>query len=370
LLAVLAFAALLVDPVLEGHAADVTPLAGGLALLASLPLAARRRSPLGVLAVVLPLLLVCLVVFHPSRAALGVVMLLAFTVGLRGDRTRSLVIGALTAPVVTAAVLITARQRSATDVVAFSALVLGALAVGDALRARRALQRAIHEESEREREALAQHRFDEDRLRLAHELHDAIGHALVAINVRASAAAHLERQHNTVASPTALDEIATTSAQALGELRSAVKALRVAPTAPAPLHPAQTLDGLPELVAGVERTGLSVTFEMSEFASTLPPSVGHAGYRIVQEGLTNVLRHSTAAHVSVRVVDDGDAVILEVIDDGRARHAAPLLDGHGLAGMKERAVALGGDCQAGPAGTSGWHVRARIPISTGSQSPP
>ena len=111
----------------------MTPLAGGLALLASAPLVARRRSPLRVLAVVVPLLLAYLAVFHPNQAAVGVMMLLVFTIEEQGDRLRSLVVGALMAPVVTAAVLLTAQHGTVSDVVGCSALVIAALAAGAAL---------------------------------------------------------------------------------------------------------------------------------------------------------------------------------------------------------------------------------------------
>src|SRR5207245_10271755 len=142
-----------------------------------------------------------------------------------------------------------------------------------------------------------QHRFDEERLALAHELHDIIGHALVAINVRAAAAARRERKAGHADMPTALDEIASASAEALTELRAAVKALRAAQDGPAPLHPIQDLAGLADLVAGVEAAGLAVDLEVIGAPATLPASVGHAGYRIVQEGLTTVLRHPPARPV-------------------------------------------------------------------------
>jgi signal transduction histidine kinase len=367
LLAVLVFASLLVNPVVDGRAADVTPLAGCLALLASAPLAARRRAPVGVLAVVVPLLLASLAVFHPNQVAVGVVMLLVFTVGEQGDRVRSLVVGALMAPVVTAAVLVTGQRSSVSDVIGFSALVLGALATGTAVGARHALQRAQDEELERERDARAQHRLDEQRLRLAHELHDIIGHALVAINVRASAAAHLERHRGKTCAPAVLEEIASTSAEALAELRSALTGLRVAPTEPAPMESAQALEDLRELVAGVERAGLSVTLDMAKAPASLPSSVTHAGFRIVQEGLTNVLRHSTDTRPFVRVAWDVDAVLFEVIDAGRTTRTLSEPVGHGLQGMKERAAALGGICHAGPGEDGGWQVRARIPVPSAAR---
>ncbi|HWG60102.1 MAG TPA: hypothetical protein VG253_00180, partial [Streptosporangiaceae bacterium] len=106
LLAFVAFAALLFDPLLAHRVEDVTPLAAGLAALTALPLVARRRYPLAVLVTVVPLLLACLAVFHPNRAAVAIVMLLVFTVGLSGGRSRSLVVGAAMAPVVAAGLLV------------------------------------------------------------------------------------------------------------------------------------------------------------------------------------------------------------------------------------------------------------------------
>jgi signal transduction histidine kinase len=360
-LAFAAFAALLIDPVVSHQVKELTPLAAGLALLTALPLAVRRRHPLGVLAVVVPLLLVCLAVFHPDHAAAGIVMLLVFTVGLNGHRFRSLVVGALMAPVVTAGVLITStRGDEPPKTVAYVALVLGALAAGDAVRARQELVRVVAEEAERERAALVQHRFDEQRLRFAHELHDIVGHALVAINVRASAAAHLARRQEAGSPVTALDEIASTSAEALGELRAALKGLRS--NAAAPLQPPGAgLADLGDLIAGVKGAGLTVDLDMAAAAEQVPPAIGHAGYRIVQEGLTNVLRHSTAEQARVRISQDGGALLVEVLDEGQTR-AGSTNGGHGLAGMRERAAALGGTCEAGAVHGGGWRIQARIPI--------
>jgi signal transduction histidine kinase len=364
LLAFIAFAALLIDPLVSHQVKELTPLAATLALVTAGPLVLRRRYPLGVLVIVVPLLLACLTVFHPNRAAAGVVMLLVFTIGLHGHRSRSLVVGALMAPVVVAGVLVTSHRLgsdSVSEAVANLALVLGALAAGDAVRARQELVRVLAGEEERERAALAQHRFDEQRLRYAHELHDVVGHALVAINVRASAAAHLARREQPVSPVAALEEIASTSAEALGELRAAVKGLRSDESADAPLRPPGAgLTDLGDLIAGVKGAGLTVELEMA--AAAIPPAIGHAGYRIVQEGLTNVLRHSTAKHALVRIGRDEGALLVEVLDDGQAKPTVSTGGGHGLLGMRERAAALGGTCEAGLRPGGGWRVRARIPI--------
>jgi signal transduction histidine kinase len=369
-LALIAFIALLVDPLLLHKVTHVTPVMGVLAFVTALPLVARQRFPLGVLAIVVPLLLACLIVFHPNRAAVGIVMLLVFTVGLQGGRTRSLVVGALMALVVTAAVLVTGLEPGPVDVIAYCSLVLGALLAGDALRSRQALARSIADEAARMREAAAQHRFDEERLGLANELHDTIGHTLVAINVRAAAAARRERKAGGAEAPTALEEIASVSAGALAELRAALKALRPARDGPAPLHPIEDLASLGDLVAGVEAAGITVHLDVTGLPAALPVSVGHAGYRIVQEGLTNVLRHSTASRAQVRVGIDDEAVAIEITDDGQKRPAAVVSGGHGLRGMRERAAALGGTCEAGTVNGAGWRVRARLPLRGKAVIPP
>jgi signal transduction histidine kinase len=268
---------------------------------------------------------------------------------------------------VTVTVVLTAQRLGPVDFVAYTSLVLGALLAGETLRARQALQRALADEAVRAGEAAAQHRFDAERLALAHELHDVVGHTLVAINVRAGAAARRARKGGAPDGTAALDEIASVSAEALSELRTTLKALRSAQDGPAPLHPVQDLAGLTSLIAGVEEAGLAVKLEVAGPLADVPPAVGHAGYRIIQEGLTNVLRHSTARRALVRVEAGHHSVLIEVLDEGEphpaADHDAGQAAGHGLAGMRERAAALGGSCEAGPAGGTGWRVRAEIPVA-------
>ena len=360
-LALIAFIALLVDPLLLHKVTHVTPVMGVLAFLTALPLVARRRFPLGVLAIVLPLLMACLVVFHPNRAAVGIVMLLVFTVGLEGGRARSLVVGALMAPIVTAAVFITGKNGGLSDVIAFGSLVLGALLAGETLRARQALARSLADEAAHMREAAVQHRFDSERLALANELHDSIGHTLVAINVQAGAAARRVRKGG-ADGVTALDDIAAASAGALAELRTALKALRTAQEGPTPPHPIQDIASLTDLIAGVEAAGLDVDLDVTGVPAALPVGVGHAAYRIVQEALTNVLRHSTARRAQVRVEAGDRAVVIEVVDDGQKRETVFPAGGHGVRGMQERAAAIGGTCEAGTVNGTGWRVRARIPL--------
>jgi signal transduction histidine kinase len=360
--ALAAFGALIADPLLLHKVTRLTPAIVILSLMAAVPLVARRRYPLAVLAAEVPLLLACLAVAHPNRAAVGIAMLLVFTVGLEGGRARSLMVGAAMALLVTVTVVLTAERDGPVDFVAYTSLVLGALLAGDTLRARQALQRALAEEAVRASEAAAQHRFDAERLTLAHELHDVVGHTLVAINVRASAAVHRARKGGASDGLSALEEIASVSAGALTELRTTLKALRSGQDGPAPLHPVQDLADLSSLIAGVEEAGLSVQLEMAGTPAGLPPPVGHAGYRIIQEGLTNVLRHSSARQARVRIEAGDRGVLIEVLDKGEPHASAGQAVGHGLAGMRERAAALGGSCEAGPTDGTGWRVRAEIPL--------
>jgi signal transduction histidine kinase len=360
-LAAAAFAALLVDPLLSYRNQHLNLADFVLAAVTAVPLVVRRRYPLAVLVLVIGGALGCLALFQPKHAAVAVVMLAVYTVGLQGRRRSSLLVGVAMVPAVAlAAAILPHRHFDALEVLAYLALLLFALVAGDARRGRLALIRAAHETAEQEREAMVQHRLDEQRLRLAHELHDAIGHALVAVNVRAAAAAHL-RQSDPDESLHALEEIKRTSADALAELRSTLKMLRSVADE-APLRPAQSLEDLQDLVHGLEGVGIAVELQVAPLEQSVPEAIEHAGYRIVQEALTNVLRHSDARTAVVNVSLVADALSIEVVDDGRTASLSGPVSGHGLQGMAERAAALGGYCEAGMDAGGGWRVEARLPI--------
>lgn len=380
-LALLAFVALVVNPVLAHKVTHLTPGVVALAAVTALPLTARRHHPVAVLALVVPLILACLAVFHPNTAAVGVTMCAVFSVGMVGDRVRSLVVGGLMAPVVAGAVLLTSPGHRVEPLgfVAYLALVLGSLAAGEAVRARQALLRAVAERSAREQLAEARQRSSAERLELANEVHDIVGHALVAIQVQASAAAHLQRRQPGTAAPRTLDDIAAIATEALTDLRSTLKTLRApadpvplrpaaahAPADPVPLRPVQDVTELGQLVRGVRAAGLDVRVQMPPgVPDVLPPDVAHVGYRIIQEGLTNVLRHSAARSALVRVGVDAAQMVVEVADGGPRRGEATAGSGRGIPGMAERATAVGGVCEAGPDGGDGWRVRVRIPLAEG-----
>jgi signal transduction histidine kinase len=203
-------------------------------------------------------------------------------------------------------------------------------------------------------------RVEQQRLGLAQELHDVLAHHISLVNVQASVALHLLDRQPEQARP-ALAAIKQASSEALQELRSALDLLRdgdgdgdAAPRTPAP-----RLAELPALVETVRASGLDVRLDLGGLPEELPAAVELAAYRIVQEALTNVTRHAQATRASVAVGYDG-AVQVEVVDDGIG--GADPVPGNGLLGMRERAGALGGEVEAGPAAAGGFRVAARLPV--------
>jgi signal transduction histidine kinase len=253
------------------------------------------------------------------------------------------------------------RRRSARNTAIRVGIALGALIVGDTVRSRRELREARRERDlriaqEREQEGLR--RIADERLRIARELHDTLAHALVAINVRAGVAAHLKGSED---SDDALKDITEVSAEALNDLRTTLGFLR-GPDEPAPTAPTLNLTSLTQLLERAKASGVDATADVQLNNHTIPIAVEQAGFRIVQEALTNVLRHADAAHALVSLRIDADTLEIDVTDDGSAGANAGSLDGHGLRGMRERAAALGGDVTAGPVAKGGWHVHARLPL--------
>jgi signal transduction histidine kinase len=247
-----------------------------------------------------------------------------------------------------------------------------AIMLGDAVRSRRALAaetaerlRVAHEE----REAEAARRVAEERLRIARDLHDTVAHSMATITVQAGSALHVLGDGNDSLRG-ALTAIRETSKHALREMRATLGQLREgAPGGGFPVPPGG-LDRLPALRDAVTAAGAPVTIAVDGDQRPLPAAVDEAAYRILQESLTNVLRHAgPAARATVRLSFEPAALGISVIDDGAGARAAGDGDGpgggHGLAGMAERAAALGGEVIAGPRGEGGFEVSAWLPI-TGS----
>ena len=246
-----------------------------------------------------------------------------------------------------------------------------AIGLGDAVRSRRALAaetaerlRVAHEE----REAEAARRVAEERLRIARDLHDTVAHAMATITVQAGSALHVlgNRDEKLRGALTAIRE---TSKHALREMRETLGHLRQGTENGAIQVTPGGLDRLPALRDAVTAAGAPVTIAVEGEQRPLPPSVDEVAYRIVQESLTNVLRHAgPAARATVRLCYEPTALGISVIDDG-AGTAAPDGDGrgagHGLTGMAERAASVGGHVTAGPRGEGGFEVSARLPLVPG-----
>jgi signal transduction histidine kinase len=203
----------------------------------------------------------------------------------------------------------------------------------------------------------------EERLRIARDLHDVIGHNISLINVQASMGFDLMDSQPEQARA-ALSAIKSASKEALEELRTMLTTLRRDDDDVAPRSPVPGLDRVPELIELTRAAGLSVEVEVAGTAPPLPAAVQLAVYRIIQESLTNVARHAGPARVTVRVTYDDADVRVEVDDDGRAPSpgAAAIGTGSGITGMRERATALGGDLSAGFRRGGGFRVSARLPV--------
>jgi hypothetical protein len=187
--------------------------------------------------------------------------------------------------------------------------------------------------------------------------HDTIAHSLAAINVRSGVAARLGCAQDGSA---ALHDIKTISAEALRDLRATLSLLREHGDA-APVGPSLDLGEVPRLVSRARAAGIGHRRGVELGGATIPTPVGQAGYRVVREALTTVLRHAGASSARVDVRLAGDGLDIEVVDDGQGGAATG--DGLGLRGMSERAAALGGEVLAGPQQRGGWRVWAHLPLT-------
>jgi signal transduction histidine kinase len=219
-----------------------------------------------------------------------------------------------------------------------------------------------------QQEANARRAVIDERLRISRELHDVVAHHISSIGVQAGGARRVMEQ-DPEASKAALTVIENSSRQAVNEMRQLLGMLRAADPeldaevgTPAGKAPQAGVDRLPGLVAEASGDQMSVGFHQIGSPTKLPETISVSLYRIVQEALTNVRRHSTArsAHVTLRYIG-GTAVEVEVIDDGRPKHA-PVGSRLGHVGIRERVALLGGETEIGPRPVGGFRVRARFPL--------
>ncbi|HEV8298960.1 MAG TPA: sensor histidine kinase [Acidimicrobiales bacterium] len=292
-------------------------------------------------------------IFYSLVVALAQVVL----TGRRRAAIASIVAGFIGFPWLGAA-LGTTESPPLGGVIALGAWLVTLLSVMEVVRSRRERAR----EEALSRAEARQRRASDERVRIAQELHDAVAHNMSLINIQAGVALHLFDEQPEQARE-ALATIKQSSKEALVELRSILGVLRRADE-DAPRAPTPSLKRLDELVARSNGAGLDVQVDVVGDLEHLPRNVDLAGYRIIQESLTNVARHAGRPDAIVRVRVDGDSLTVEVLDEGSGPRTVPDLPsgGNGIAGMRERAVAVGGSFEAGPRPGRGFAVRARLPI--------
>jgi signal transduction histidine kinase len=328
--------------------------------LTALPLALRRSRPIAVLAITLAAAIIGDLLFGGFQLPGPVIAL--YTVAAHCERRLSLA----TAGATGAALVIPAVGNAVSEpifVVAMYAVFAAAWALGDGLRSRRAYLAELEaraEHAEREQEERARRAVAEEQARIARELHDVISHNVSVMVVQAAAggdvfATHPERARE------ALGSIESTGREALAELRRLLGVVRPAEANARPgFAPQPGLVRLPELVEQVATAGLEVELTVAGEPRELPAGVDLSAYRIVQEALTNTLKHARASKADVALRYGDASLELEVLDDGSGTGAGGA--GRGIIGMRERAALFGGELLAGPRPSGGFAVRARLPL--------
>lgn len=345
-------------------------LSYGLLVIAVLAVLLRHRGPLAATLVCAAVLTAWTVLGHRGELLNLPTMVALFTVATDGARRRTVWVGV-------AAVAWSAGLGWFVDgwsTAPMSELVwpAAALLLGEAVRSGRELrreyaEREAHAAHAREREA--RDRVRHERLRIAHEVHDVVAHTMAAVNVQMSVAVAAFDQQPAAARQ-ALVQARTASRDAMTELRAALALLRDdasdGPAARAPSAPPPRLDQLGDLLDPARAAGVDITLAGEVTGEEMPAVVEVAAYRIVQEALTNVVRHARASTATVTVIEDGTTVTVDVRDDGIGAQTRASLGGHGLAGMAERAAALGGRVEAGPLAGGGFRVHAVLPLRGGA----
>ncbi|MGH3681857.1 MAG: sensor histidine kinase [Natronosporangium sp.] len=361
----------------EQWAPDRTPIDGlGLALIAALalPLAVRRRAPVATVGVTVAAASLYLMLGYPFGVMLIAVAVAVYTVATRLPLRIAVPVGAAALVVLLLHLVVPLDGREPFDepfgLLPGAAWVVLPFAIGSMVR-------GVREAAARARAEQVRQVADQERLRVAQEVHDVVGHGLAAINMQAEIALHLLPTRPEQAEP-ALTTISRTSKQALDELRATLNVVRQDDRR----APEAGLSRLDDLVGRMSGTGVAVAVRVTGARRELPVAVDLAAYRVVQESLTNVLRHAGGGSVTVRLgylpealevevtnlppgtrVDGGPEAPVEPAEGSPAPAAigAGIGGGHGIVGMRARVAALGGRFQAGPTPEGGFRVYAWLP---------
>lgn len=342
----------------------------------------RRRAPLLMVLVLAPAAATYHGMDNLHQAVIPATMVALYSLAVAGPPLRTfLVIPALVGFMAVVMTLTLNRSDTGVHMLSNAGWIFAVGLVGEAVRMHRKYIGAIverAERAERTREEEAARRVAEERLRIARDLHDLLAHTITLVGVQTSVAAHvliadpdkLDRE----AIAASLEAISSTCRDARAELRATLRVLR-SDTADAgrgslgsegPLGPLPGLPGVPDLVRVAEAAGARVELTVGEGADHAPPAVGAAAYRIVQEALTNAVRHAGGSHVRVTLTRRAAALDLSVLDDGPVAGTArgpARTDGYGIVGMRERARSVGGRLAAEPrADGPGFAVTAVLPL--------
>lgn len=350
--------------------ADLGDLGYVLLIVSGAVIVLRRHFPVAVFAVTaLASLAYYTLDFPDGPGWLGLFVAL-YSLTAYGDGRRSLLIAGVGIAGLATGWLVAASDIEPPAAIGWVFFRIGAsvmsAALGESARTRRviavdALERA--ELAERTREEEARARVDEERLRIAREVHDTVAHAIAIINVQAGVTAHLldKRPEGT---RSALESIERTSSRALREMRSILGVLRDDHDGRTP-HPG--LGQIDELVAQGREAGLDIMLECAPATTALPTAVESAAYRILQESITNVIRHVGPTRVRVGLDYGVDSIGLQVTNEpGSTRRTGTPSDptpGRGIVGMRERCQLLGGHLDAGAIASGGFTVTARLPFA-------
>jgi signal transduction histidine kinase len=323
----------------------------------------RRRNPVLALAGVALFGAAFLVRSEPVFPVQLIVLVAIYTMVADSSLSRieSIAVSLAAAAVLGVAIYFNDDEMSSASWAMNAAWVFAAIFLGDSVRARREI--TTQEERSREEEALR--RVSEQRLQIARELHDVVGHNISLINVQAGAGSHVLYQDPQQAKET-FDNIRNASHETLQELRSLVGVLRD-PVSGESKAPTVGLDELEQLIKGFTEAGLDVELRVTGARRHVSGIVDLSAYRILQEALTNAVKHAQGSHVTVTVNYGRDEVTLNVTNGrGAGEPAEPQGGGHGLMGMRERIAAIGGRLDAGPDDDGGFHVRAVLPLAGGA----
>lgn len=325
-----------------------------LVVTAAVVLAVRRRWPLAVLAVVGVCTSAYLILGYAYGPVLVSFMFAVYTAARHTPLDRAVPYSLAALAMMLTHLLVHSHRLGLFGVIDVSAWVLVPFSLGFTLRLRR--ETAVRARADAIRQSV-----DDERLRVAQEVHDIVGHGLAAIKMQADVALHVLARKPDQAE-VALEAISRTSSQALDELRATLAMVR---RTDAERSPVPSLARLDELRQRMAEAGVYVRLENSgEPLAALPVAVDLTGYRIIQESLTNVLRHSGAEQATVGIRYEADSVLITVAN--AVTEYSPGEGGFGISGMRERVLALGGEFTAGPSPHDGFEVRARLP--TGGSS--